>query len=65
MDVRHILDIVMREMGLKSLDMSPPANTNSGSAARVPTSADFVLSEVKVGADGVEGRMISEKLMQQ
>lgn len=59
MDVRQILNIVMREMGLKSLDASPPANTNNGGAARIPTSADFVLSQVKVNADGVEGKMTS------
>jgi hypothetical protein len=57
MNVRQILDIVTREMGLKSLDSAiPAANNSNGGAARIPTSADFVFSQVKVSEDGIEGK---------
>ena len=55
MNVRQVLDIVTREMGLKSLDATAENNTASSSATRIPTSADFVFSQVKVNAEGVEG----------
>jgi hypothetical protein len=49
MDVRQVLDIVTREMGLKALE-NPATN---GSNARAPS--EYIFSQLKVNGEDVEG----------
>ncbi|KAF9922772.1 hypothetical protein FBU30_007121, partial [Linnemannia zychae] len=50
MGVRQILDVVIREMGLKALESS----TSTGSNARAPAVSEYIFSQFKVNGDGVE-----------
>ncbi|KAF9546050.1 hypothetical protein EC957_010186 [Mortierella hygrophila] len=50
MDVRQVLDIVTREMGLKALE-NPATN---GSNARAPAASEYIFSQLKVNEEGIE-----------
>ncbi|KAF9131822.1 hypothetical protein BGW39_001281 [Mortierella sp. 14UC] len=50
MTVRQVLDIVIREMGLKALE-NPVTN---GSAIRAPAVSEYIFSQLKVNGEGIE-----------
>ncbi|KAG0276555.1 hypothetical protein BGZ95_007390 [Linnemannia exigua] len=50
MTVRQVLDIVIREMGLKALE-NPSTN---GSTVRAPAVSEYIFSQLKVNGEGIE-----------